>query len=92
MGNDKDDLDRKLQAEKLREIMQERLVILSFFENSTAFIGSLKFSTNPLIFLGYVTSQPFSRDYQTLMSVAKDIDPTDRDRWCEYILYKNLIR
>lgn len=27
MGNDKDDLDRKLQAEKLRDIMKERFVI-----------------------------------------------------------------
>ncbi|CAF0938632.1 unnamed protein product [Adineta steineri] len=72
MGNDRDDLDRKLQAAKLRDIMQN--------------------STNPLVFLGYVTSAPFSRDYQMLTSVANDIDSTDRDRWCEYILYKNLIR
>ena len=27
MGNDNDDLDRKLQAEKLRDIMKERFVI-----------------------------------------------------------------
>lgn len=72
MGNDRDDLDRRLQAEKLRDIMRN--------------------STNPLVFLGYVTSAPMSRDYRVLTSVAKDIDPTDRDRWCEYILYKNLIR
>ncbi|UJR37455.1 hypothetical protein I4U23_030158 [Adineta vaga] len=72
MGNDRDDLDRKMQAEKLREIMQN--------------------STNPLVFLGYVTSEPFSRDYRTLTSAANDIDSTDHDRWCEYILYKNLIR
>ncbi|CAF4258469.1 unnamed protein product, partial [Rotaria sordida] len=66
MGNDRDDLDRKLQAETLRDIMKN-------------------------IFLGYITSEPFSRDYRTLTSVATDIDPTDKDRWCEYILYKNLI-
>ena len=33
MGNDKDDLDRKLQAEKLREIMQNRFDFFLFFRN-----------------------------------------------------------
>ena len=28
MGNDQDDLDRKLQAEKLRDIMKDRLEFL----------------------------------------------------------------
>ncbi|CAF0869444.1 unnamed protein product [Didymodactylos carnosus] len=72
MGNDRDDLDRRLQAQKLKDIM--------------------KSSNNPLIFLGYITSAPFNRDYTALTSAAKDIDSTDTDRWCEYILYKNLIR
>ena len=72
MGNDRDDLDRRLQAQMLRDIMKN--------------------STNPLVFLGYVTSAPMSRDYRVLTSAAQDIDPTDHDRWCEYILYKNLIR
>jgi hypothetical protein len=30
MGNDRDDLDRKLQAEKLRDIMQNRFDLFSF--------------------------------------------------------------
>jgi len=30
MGNDVDDLDRKLQAEKLRDIMQNRFDLFSF--------------------------------------------------------------
>ncbi|CAF1293310.1 unnamed protein product [Rotaria sordida] len=57
MGNDRDDLDRKLQ-----------------------------------VFLGYITSERFSRDYRTITSVGKYIDPRDKDRWCQYILYKNLIQ
>ncbi|CAF4162397.1 unnamed protein product [Rotaria sordida] len=67
MGNERDDLDRKLQEIKK---------IFIFY-----------FSTNPLVFLGYITSERFSRDYRRLTSVAKDIDPTDKNRWCQYILY-----
>eukprot|EP00118_Oscarella_pearsei_P012108 m.86124 g.86124 ORF g.86124 m.86124 type:complete len:758 (+) comp36491_c0_seq1:34-2307(+) len=74
MGNDGDNLDRKLQATSLS-------VILSSFKN-------------PAVFLGYVTSAPFSRDYLQLVNAGgvKDIDDTDMDRWCQYIFYKKLIR
>ncbi|KAK3732782.1 hypothetical protein RRG08_041092 [Elysia crispata] len=74
MGNDRDALDRQLQAQFLAK--------------------ELKNSPHPAVFLGYVTSAPDSENYKHLLTEGKvkDIDSSDKRRWCEYIMYKKLIR
>ena len=51
-------------------------------------------STNPIVFLGYVVSKPFGEIYNILMGKGKlnDVDPTDWDRWCQYIGFRGLKR
>jgi hypothetical protein len=52
-------------------------------------------STNPSILLSYLVTKPLEGNYNTYVgerSGMHDIDPSDWDRWCEYILYKGLRR
>jgi endonuclease/exonuclease/phosphatase family metal-dependent hydrolase len=52
-------------------------------------------SPRPLILLSYLVTKPKEGNYNTYVSDVskmKDIDPSDWDRWCEYILYKGLKR
>lgn len=52
-------------------------------------------SPRPLILLSYLVIKPLEGNYHTYVgekSGMKDIDPTDWDRWCEYILYKGIKR
>ena len=52
-------------------------------------------STRPTILLSYLVIKPGEGNYNTYVSERsgmKDIDPSDWDRWCEYILYKGLKR
>lgn len=52
-------------------------------------------SPRPLILLSYLVTKPLEGNYNTYVSERsgmKDIDPSDWDRWCEYILYKKLKR
>lgn len=52
-------------------------------------------SPRPLILLSYLVTPPKKGNYNTYVSKEsrmRDIDPSDWDRWCEYILYRGLKR
>lgn len=55
----------------------------------------MRSSPRPTILLSYLVIKPGEGNYNTYVgerSGMKDIDPSDWDRWCEYILYKGLKR
>ncbi|KAJ5033629.1 uncharacterized protein L3040_008741 [Drepanopeziza brunnea f. sp. 'multigermtubi'] len=62
----------------------------------TEYLSKLMGSTpRPAILLSYLVTKPLEGNYNTWVSDTSgmhDIDPTDWDRWCEYILYKGLKR
>ncbi|GEQ69375.1 hypothetical protein JCM33374_g3046 [Metschnikowia sp. JCM 33374] len=50
-------------------------------------------STRPLVLLSYLVTEPLTGNYNTYVSAKSrvhDIDSTDWDRWCEYILFREL--
>lgn len=50
-------------------------------------------SSRPLVLLSYLVTEPLEGNYNTYVSEASgmhDIDSTDWDRWCEYILFKDI--
>ncbi|KAI4165080.1 MAG: hypothetical protein LQ342_001357 [Letrouitia transgressa] len=52
-------------------------------------------SPRPVILLSYLVIKPLEGNYNTYVgerSGMRDIDPSDWDRWCEYILYKGIRR
>ena len=52
-------------------------------------------SPRPLLLLSYLVIKPGEGNYNTYVgekSGMKDIDPSDWDRWCEYLLYKGIKR
>lgn len=74
-GQEEDPEDRRLQSIYMRELMG------SSPENRGA------------ILLSYLVTDPHQGNYNNYVSTEsgmRDIEPQDSDRWCEYILYKNL--
>jgi hypothetical protein len=60
------------------------------------YLSKLMGSTpRPSILLSYLVTRPLQGNYNTYVSEQSgmhDVDPTDWDRWCEYILFKGLKR
>ncbi|EXJ85780.1 hypothetical protein A1O1_06148 [Capronia coronata CBS 617.96] len=55
----------------------------------------MKASPRPAILLSYLVIKPKEGNYNTYVgekSGMHDIEPSDWDRWCEYILYKDIKR
>jgi endonuclease/exonuclease/phosphatase family metal-dependent hydrolase len=55
----------------------------------------MKATPRPAILLSYLVHKPGEGNYNTYVgekSGMRDIDPSDWDRWCEYILFKGLRR
>ncbi|KAK3720608.1 Protein cwh43 [Vermiconidia calcicola] len=75
-GQEEDPEDRRLQSEYMADLMGR--------------------STRPSILLSYLVTETGKGNYNNYVSQKsgmKDIDPSDwEDRWCEYILYKNMKR
>ncbi|KAL0574045.1 Protein cwh43 [Marasmius crinis-equi] len=77
-GQEETPLDRELQSQELGRIMASHY-------------------PKPTIFLGYVVTNPKApkpQPYKYLVEDGKmhDIDESDWDRWCEYILYRGVYR
>jgi hypothetical protein len=52
-------------------------------------------SSNPLVLLSYLVTRPLEGNYNTYVGPHNrmhDIDPSDWDRWCQYILYRDVKR
>ncbi|CAK7210103.1 Protein cwh43 [Sporothrix bragantina] len=60
------------------------------------YLAKLMGSTDrPSFLLSYLVTKPLEGNYNTYVSSTSgmhDVDPTDWDRWCEYILFKGLQR
>lgn len=75
-GQEEDEKDRFLQSIYLQMLMGAQDV-------------------RPMVLLSYLVTTPLTGNYNHYAgehSGMHDIDPTDDDRWCEYIMYKKLKR
>ncbi|KAI9481671.1 MAG: Frag1/DRAM/Sfk1 family-domain-containing protein [Benjaminiella poitrasii] len=63
-------------------------------QQTTELARIMRTSPNPFVFLGYVVTKPQQEIYHLLFDGGdmNDIDPTDWDRWCEYVGYRGLRR
>ncbi|KAI8967547.1 Frag1/DRAM/Sfk1 family-domain-containing protein [Mycotypha africana] len=63
-------------------------------QQTTELARIMRTSPNPFVFLGYVVTKPKQEIYHLLFDGGdmNDIDPSDWDRWCQYIGYRGLRR
>ncbi|KAI9250628.1 Frag1/DRAM/Sfk1 family-domain-containing protein [Sporodiniella umbellata] len=63
-------------------------------QQTTKLAEIMRTSANPFVFLGYVVTKPQQEIYHLLFDGGEmnDIDPTDWDRWCEYVGFRGVRR
>ncbi|KAI8358483.1 Frag1/DRAM/Sfk1 family-domain-containing protein [Choanephora cucurbitarum] len=63
-------------------------------QQTTELARIMRTSPNPFVFLGYVVTKPQQEIYHLLFDGGdiNDVDPTDWDRWCEYVGFRGLRR
>ncbi|KAG1456357.1 hypothetical protein G6F56_006849 [Rhizopus delemar] len=63
-------------------------------QQTTKLAEIMRTSPNPFVFLGYVVTRPQQEIYHLLFDGGdiNDIDPSDWDRWCEYVGFRGLRR
>lgn len=52
-------------------------------------------AANPVVLLSYLVTKPLEGNYNTYVGAHNgmhDVDPSDWDRWCQYILYRDIKR
>lgn len=96
-GQEEDERDRLLQSKTLATVMRTTAQAYNklHYKNGPKQEDNPDVPPHPFVFLGYVVTKPYDLLHNILRYEGfemQDIDPQDKDRWCQYILYRGVQR